>query len=171
MSDFISKLHTLLIQLLSAGCTSYEDNDKIFHLLNTLPMDCHPFRISMANTKSLTFEEVSSRLILMYRSSLQGNQHQGEHELPSIRRMESLGSGYIISDVGTPGMTLAATASSRGTPQRNARCRLPGSIERARGLPMQVRPLRGWPRSTHRIMQNPLPLWIDGLLIAEPHTI
>jgi len=64
MSDFISKLQKLLNQLLSAGCTAYEDNDKIFLLLNTLPMEYHPFRTSITNTESLTFQEVSSRLIL-----------------------------------------------------------------------------------------------------------
>jgi len=64
MSDFISKLHKLLNQLLSAGCTAYEDDDKIFLLLNTLPMEYHPFRTSITNAESLTFEEVSSRLIL-----------------------------------------------------------------------------------------------------------
>jgi len=64
MSDFISKLQKLLKQLLSAGCTAYEDDDKIFLLLNTLPMEYHPFRTSITNAESLTFEEVSSRLIL-----------------------------------------------------------------------------------------------------------
>ena len=43
MSDFISKLQKLLIELLSACCTAYEDDDKIFLLLNTLPMEYHPF--------------------------------------------------------------------------------------------------------------------------------
>jgi len=64
MSDFISKLQKLLNQLLSAGCTAYEDDDKIFLLLNTLPMEYHPFRTSITNAESLTFKEVSSRLIL-----------------------------------------------------------------------------------------------------------
>jgi hypothetical protein len=64
MSDFISKLQKLLNQLLSAGCAAYEDDDKIFLLLNTLPMEYHPFRTSITNAESLTFEEVSSRLIL-----------------------------------------------------------------------------------------------------------
>jgi len=64
MSDFISKLQKLLNQLLSAGCTAYEDDDKIFLLLNTLPMEYHPFRTSITIAESLTFEEVSSRLIL-----------------------------------------------------------------------------------------------------------
>jgi len=64
MSDFISKLQKLLNQLLSAGCTAYEDDDNIFLLLNTLPMEYHPFRTSITNAESLTFEEVSSRLIL-----------------------------------------------------------------------------------------------------------
>jgi len=63
MSDFISKLQKLLNQLLSAGCTAYENDDKIFLLLNTLPMEYHPFRTSITNAESLTFEEVSSRLI------------------------------------------------------------------------------------------------------------
>jgi len=63
MSNFISKLQKLLNQLLSAGCTAYEDDDKIFLLLNTLPMEYHPFRTSITNTESLTFKEVSSRLI------------------------------------------------------------------------------------------------------------
>jgi hypothetical protein len=66
MSDFISKLQKLLNQLLSAGCTAYEDDDKIFLLLNTLPMEYQPFRTSITNTESLTFEEVSSRLILVH---------------------------------------------------------------------------------------------------------
>ena len=47
MSDFISILQKLLNQLPSAGCTAYEDNDKIFLLLNTLPMEYHPFRTSI----------------------------------------------------------------------------------------------------------------------------
>jgi len=64
MSDFISKLQKLLNQLLSAGCPAYEDDDKIFLLLNTLPMEYHPFRTSITNAESLTFEEVSSRLIV-----------------------------------------------------------------------------------------------------------
>jgi len=64
MSDFISKLQKVLNQLLSAGCTAYEDDDKIFLLLNTLPMEYHPFRTSITNAESLTIEEVSSRLIL-----------------------------------------------------------------------------------------------------------
>jgi len=64
MSDLISKLQKLLNQFLSAGCTAYEDDDKIFLLLNTLPMEYHPFRMSITNAESLTFEEVYSRLIL-----------------------------------------------------------------------------------------------------------
>jgi len=64
MSDCISKLQKLLNQLLSPGCTAHEDDDKIFFLLNTLPMEYHPFRMSITNAESLTFEEVSSRLIL-----------------------------------------------------------------------------------------------------------
>ena len=64
MSDFISKLQKLLNQLLSAGCTVYEDDDKVFFLLNTLLMEYHPFRTSITNVESLTFEEVSSRPIL-----------------------------------------------------------------------------------------------------------
>jgi len=64
MSEFISKLQKLLNQLLSDWCTAYEDDDKIFLLLNTLPMEYHPFRTSITNAESLTFEEVSSRLIL-----------------------------------------------------------------------------------------------------------
>jgi hypothetical protein len=64
MSNFISKLQKLLNQLLSAGCTSYEDDDKIFLLLNTLPMEHHPFRTWITNAGSLTFEMVSSRVIL-----------------------------------------------------------------------------------------------------------
>jgi hypothetical protein len=64
MSDFLSKLQKLLNQLVSAGCTAYEDNDKIFLLLNTLPMEYHPFRSSISDAESLTFEEVSSKLIL-----------------------------------------------------------------------------------------------------------
>jgi hypothetical protein len=66
MSDFISKLQKLLNQLLSAECTAYEDDDKNFLLLNTSPMEYHPFRTSITNTQSLTFEEVSSRLILQH---------------------------------------------------------------------------------------------------------
>jgi len=49
MSDFISKLQKLLNQLLCAGCTAYEDDDKIFLLLNTMPMEYHPFRTSINN--------------------------------------------------------------------------------------------------------------------------
>jgi len=64
MSDFIAKLQKLLKQLLCAGCTANEDDDKIFLLLNTLPMEYHPFRTSNTNAESLTFEEVLSRLIL-----------------------------------------------------------------------------------------------------------
>jgi hypothetical protein len=64
MLDFISKLQKFLNQLLSAGCTAYEDDDKIVLLLNTIPMEYHPFRTSITNAESLTFEEVSSRLIL-----------------------------------------------------------------------------------------------------------
>jgi hypothetical protein len=64
MSDSISKLQKLLNQLLSARCTAYEDDDKIFLLLNTLPMEYQPFRTSITNTESLTFKEVSSGLIL-----------------------------------------------------------------------------------------------------------
>ena len=63
MSDFISKLQKLLNQLLSTGCTAYEDDDKIFLLLNTLPREYHPFRTSITNAESLTFEDVSSSLI------------------------------------------------------------------------------------------------------------
>jgi hypothetical protein len=66
MSDFISKLQKLLTQLHSAGCTAYEDDDKIFLLLNTLPIEYHPFRTSITNAESLTFKEVSSRLILQH---------------------------------------------------------------------------------------------------------
>jgi len=58
MSDFISKLQKLLNQLLSAGCTAYEDDDKIFILVNPLPMEYHPFRTSSTNAESQTFEEV-----------------------------------------------------------------------------------------------------------------
>jgi len=64
MSDFISKLQMLLNQLPSAGCTAYEDDDKIFLLLNALPMEYHPFRTSISNAESLTFKEVFSTLIL-----------------------------------------------------------------------------------------------------------
>ena len=64
MSDFISKLQKLLNQLLSTGCTAYEDDDKIFLLLNTWPMEYHPVRTRITNAESLTFVEVSSRLIL-----------------------------------------------------------------------------------------------------------
>jgi len=67
MSDFISKLQTLLNQLLSAGCTAYVDDDKIFLLLNTLPMEYHPVRMSIPNAESLTFEEVSSRQTLEHK--------------------------------------------------------------------------------------------------------
>ena len=49
MSDFISKLQKLLNQLLCAGCTAYEDDDKIFLLLNTMPKEYHPFRTSINN--------------------------------------------------------------------------------------------------------------------------
>jgi hypothetical protein len=64
MSDFISKMQKLLKQLLSAGCTAYGDDDKIFLLFNSLPMVYHPFRTSITNADSLTCEEVSSRLTL-----------------------------------------------------------------------------------------------------------
>jgi hypothetical protein len=65
MSDFISKLQKLLNQLLSAGCTAYEDDEKIFLLLNnTLLMEYYPFTTSITNADSLTFKEISSRLIL-----------------------------------------------------------------------------------------------------------
>jgi hypothetical protein len=57
-------LQKLLNQFLSAGCTAYEEDDKIFLLLNTLPMEYHPVRMSITNTESLNFEEVYSRLIL-----------------------------------------------------------------------------------------------------------
>jgi hypothetical protein len=63
MSDFISKLKKLINQLLSAGCTAYEDDDKNVLLLNTLPMEYHPVRTRVTKAESLTFEEVSSRLI------------------------------------------------------------------------------------------------------------
>ena len=66
MSEFISKLQNLLNQLLSAGYAAYEDDEKIFLLLNTLPMEYQPFRTSITNAESLTFEKVSSRLILEY---------------------------------------------------------------------------------------------------------
>jgi len=74
MSDFISILHELLNQLLSAGCTAYEDDDKIFLLLNTLPMEYHPFRTSITNAESLTFEEVLSRLILEHEKLARGKE-------------------------------------------------------------------------------------------------
>lgn len=47
MSDFICKLPTLVNQLLSAGCTSNQDDKKIFLLLNTVWMVYHPFRMSI----------------------------------------------------------------------------------------------------------------------------
>jgi len=66
MSDFIPKLQKLLHQLLSAGCTAYEYDDKIFLLVNTWPSEFHHFRTSIPDSESLTFEEVSSRLILKH---------------------------------------------------------------------------------------------------------
>jgi len=57
-------LQKLLNQLLTAGCTASEDNDKIFVLLDTSPMEFYPFRTSITNAESLTFDEVSSSLIL-----------------------------------------------------------------------------------------------------------
>jgi hypothetical protein len=63
MSYLTSKLQILLNQLLSAGCPAYDDNDKIFPLLNSLPMEYHLFRKSIIKAESLTIEEVSSRLI------------------------------------------------------------------------------------------------------------
>jgi hypothetical protein len=72
MSDVISKLQKLLNQLLSAGCTAYEDDDKIFLLLHTFPMEYHPFTISITNPESLTFEEVSSSPILDHETLVGG---------------------------------------------------------------------------------------------------
>jgi hypothetical protein len=72
MSDFVSKLQKLLNQLLSAGCTVYGDDDKIFRLLNTLPMEYHRFRTSITNAESFTLEEVSSRLILEHEKLARG---------------------------------------------------------------------------------------------------
>jgi len=72
MSDFISKLQKLLNQLLSAGCTAYEDDEKILLLLNTLPMEYHPFRTSITNAESLYFKEVLSRLILVHEKLAEG---------------------------------------------------------------------------------------------------
>jgi len=66
MSDHISKLQKLLTQPLSAGCTPYEDDENTFLFLITRPMEYHPFRTSITNAESLTFEEVSSRLILAH---------------------------------------------------------------------------------------------------------
>ena len=64
MSDFIWKWQKLFKQLVSAGCTSDEDDDTIFLLLNTLPMEYHSFRTSRTDAECLTFESISSRLIL-----------------------------------------------------------------------------------------------------------
>jgi hypothetical protein len=64
MSDIISKLLKLLIQLLSAGCTAYEDDNMIFLFLNTIPIEYHPVGTCINNAESLTYKEVSSRLIL-----------------------------------------------------------------------------------------------------------
>jgi len=105
------------------------------------------------------------------RSSLGGRHDPGEEELLSLQRMESLRRGHIISGVQTAPRTLAATATSRDTGRRTARKGLPGRIEGARGLPTRGRLLLGWPMSMHRILHTLLPLWIDGLLIVEPHTI
>jgi hypothetical protein len=66
MSDFITKLHKLLNQLLSTGCPAYEDDDKIVLLLNTLPIEYHPLTTSITNAESLRFEEVSYTLIQEY---------------------------------------------------------------------------------------------------------
>jgi hypothetical protein len=72
MSDYISKLLKLLNQLLSDGCTAYEDDDKIFLLPNTLPLEYHPVRTSITNAESLTFEDVLSKLILENETLLGG---------------------------------------------------------------------------------------------------
>jgi hypothetical protein len=61
-----------LNQLLSVGCTAYEDNDKIFLLINTLPMEYHPFRTTITDAESLTFKEVCSRLILEHEKLVGG---------------------------------------------------------------------------------------------------
>ena len=105
------------------------------------------------------------------RSSLGGMQLPGE-ELLSTRRMGSLRRWYTISGVGTTGRTLSATATSRDTGRRTARRGFPGRIEGARGLATRGRLLLGWSRSMPRIMHTVLLLpWINGLLIAELHTI
>ena len=88
-----------------------------------------------------------------------------------MRRMGSLQRGHTISDVGTAPMTFAATATSKDTGHRTARRGLRGAIEGARGLPTRGRLLLGWCMSMHSIMHTLLPLWIDGLLTAEPHTV
>jgi len=106
------------------------------------------------------------------RSLLGGRQHSGKEELLSTRRMRRRRRWHTISGVGIAPRTLAATATSRDTGRRTGWRGLPGRIEGARGLPMRGRLLLRWPRSMHRILHTiPLQLWINGLLIAEPHTI
>jgi hypothetical protein len=90
MSDFISKLQKLLNQLLTAGCPAYQDNDKIFLFVNTLPMEYQPFRTSITNPESLTFEEESCRLIL-------------EHEkVPAGKAASRIGGVAFYAENGKP---------------------------------------------------------------------
>jgi hypothetical protein len=65
-------LQKLLNQHLSAGCTAYDDIDKIFLLLNNLATDYHPFRTSITNPESLAIKEVSTRLILEHEKLARG---------------------------------------------------------------------------------------------------
>jgi hypothetical protein len=64
MANYKSKLQKLFDELFSAGCTASEEDDKIFLLLNTVPIEYHPFGTSITNAVSLTFKEGSSWLIL-----------------------------------------------------------------------------------------------------------
>ena len=144
MSDFISKLQKLLNQLLSAGCTAYEDDDKIFLLLNTLPMEYHPFKTSITNAESLTFEEVSSRLILEH-EKLAGEKAASRRGVAFYTENRKPSKVLKINGVGTAPRPLAATATSRDTWRRTVRRGLPRRIEGARGLPTQGRLLLGWP--------------------------
>jgi hypothetical protein len=171
MSDFISKLQKLLNQLLSAGCTAYEDDDKIFLLLNTLPMEYHPFRTSITNAESLTFEEVSSRLILEHEKLAGG---KGASRRGGVAFYAENGKPSKVAHNQRHGNRSKDTCSYchfKGHWAKDCKKRIEGRIEGARGLPTRGRLLLGWPMSMHRILHTLLPLWIDGLLIAEPHTI
>jgi hypothetical protein len=170
MSDFISKLQKLLNQLLSAGCTAYEDDDKIFLLLNTLPMEYHPFRTSITKAESLTFEEVSSRLILDH-EKLAGGKAASRRGVAFYAENGKPSKVAHNQQCGNRSKGTCCYCHIKGHWAKNCKRGLPERIKRARGLPTRGRLLLGWPMSMHRILHTLLPLWIDGLLIAEPHTI